>query len=694
MEKMFVHYSGTVAQFKADGLETKYTDSIVFIKGGNDGSGVAIYTHGKYYADSQEVSSLAAVVNGLKIIKGIKVGDSTKEATSHNGIIEFASDDPVTLAVTSSEAGVKFGLTSTFVSKVNTASTNAENAVSRLNTLENTTIPGVTGRVKSLEDAINDAENGLSATVAAQGQAIEQLGTVDAGLRTDVNKALQDAAKAAQDAVDKANAAQSAAKSYTDGEIDKVEQAYAQADTELKNELKGYADQAETDAVNTAKGYTDDEIGKLSAVYDPINSAKAAKDAVIGASGDASSADTIYGAKKYADEKASAAQSAAISAAASDATSKANTAESNAIAHANAEIAKLDADVTSAEGTKVRVQVVEVDGKITAVNVSESDIASAAVLANVKDTVDTFFEGALKDEEGVRQVKDTLKEIQEYLDGDVQGAAGMTQSIQEAKKAADDAQAAADKAQGEVDALEGVVAGVKSTADAAATKVALQGEADRAKGVEQGLQSAIDTLNGDATKAGSVAKAVADAKSDLEGQINGKVSTSTYTTDKANLESAIATAESNAKGYADSLAKNYDAAGSADTAASNAKNYAQGLINALDVTDVAVDGEYVSAVSETDGKISVSRKAIPVYTLVTGSANGTVAFNGSDVAVKGLGSAAYTESTAYATSAQGAKADKAAEDLKNVYTKTEVDTTLKNYYTKAQVDALFGWEEL
>lgn len=37
----------------------------------------------------------------------------------------------------------------------------------------------------------------------------------------------------------------------------------------------------------------------------------------------------------------------------------------------------------------------------------------------------------------------------------------------------------------------------------------------------------------------------------------------------------------------------------------------------------------------------------PVYTLVEGSANGTVAFNGKDVAVHGLGSAAYTASSAY-----------------------------------------------
>ena len=38
---------------------------------------------------------------------------------------------------------------------------------------------------------------------------------------------------------------------------------------------------------------------------------------------------------------------------------------------------------------------------------------------------------------------------------------------------------------------------------------------------------------------------------------------------------------------------------------------AQGLINALNVSDVAVDNQYVSAVSESKGKISVTRKALP-----------------------------------------------------------------------------------
>lgn len=107
-----------------------------------------------------------------------------------------------------------------------------------------------------------------------------------------------------------------------------------------------------------------------------------------------------------------------------------------------------------------------------------------------------------------------------------------------------------------------------------------------------------------------------------------------------------------AKDYADGLAKNYDAAGTA-----------QGLVDGLNVTDTAVTGQYVSAVSEEKGKITVTRADLPTYTLGSGSANGTVAFNGADVAVAGLKSAAYTDAKDYATAAQGAKADSAVQTI-------------------------------
>ena len=105
-----------------------------------------------------------------------------------------------------------------------------------------------------------------------------------------------------------------------------------------------------------------------------------------------------------------------------------------------------------------------------------------------------------------------------------------------------------------------------------------------------------------------------------------------------------------------------DATQKATTAETNAKSYADGLIAGLDVEDSAQSGKYVSAVAEVDGKIQVTRADLPAAaTLVEGTENGTVKFNGTDVAVHGLKSAAYTEASDYATSAQGALADSALQ---------------------------------
>lgn len=105
-----------------------------------------------------------------------------------------------------------------------------------------------------------------------------------------------------------------------------------------------------------------------------------------------------------------------------------------------------------------------------------------------------------------------------------------------------------------------------------------------------------------------------------------------------------------------------DATSKANTAEQNAKTYADGLITALDVTDAEVEGQYVSAVSEVDGKVVVSRKQLPAKPVIAeGATNGTISVDSVDVAVHGLKSAAYTEASDYATAAQGALADSALQ---------------------------------
>ena len=86
------------------------------------------------------------------------------------------------------------------------------------------------------------------------------------------------------------------------------------------------------------------------------------------------------------------------------------------------------------------------------------------------------------------------------------------------------------------------------------------------------------------------------------------------------------------------------------------ETFVTNAINALDVADAAVANEYVSQVVETDGKIAVTRVPLPVTSVTEGSANGTIAVNGADVNVHGLGSAAYTESSAYEAAGAAAAA--------------------------------------
>lgn len=134
----------------------------------------------------------------------------------------------------------------------------------------------------------------------------------------------------------------------------------------------------------------------------------------------------------------------------------------------------------------------------------------------------------------------------------------------------------------------------------------------------------------------AVTRAALPVTSVTEGSANGTIAVNGANVNVHGLGSAA---------YTD--AADYEAAGAAAAA-----------VAALDVEDAAVDNQYVSAVSQTDGKIVVSRKQLPAKPVIaTGATNGTIAVDGVDVAVKGLGSAAYTEAGAYATAAQGTKAD-------------------------------------
>lgn len=151
-----------------------------------------------------------------------------------------------------------------------------------------------------------------------------------------------------------------------------------------------------------------------------------------------------------------------------------------AIANAEA-VAKAAASVVE-EGTDAgnNLSIVPTTGENGAITytVNLSDVASAATLADVKADVDYFFSDALN-KENADALKDTLKEIQTYIDSDVVGAAAMAQSIKTNS-----------------DAIDAIEADYLTSAD----KTELTGAIATAKGeavntASQNTTAAITTLN-------------------------------------------------------------------------------------------------------------------------------------------------------------------------------------------------------
>lgn len=199
---------------------------------------------------------------------------------------------------------------------------------------------------------------------------------------------------------------------------------------------------------------------------------------------------------------------------------------------------------------------------------------NADAIAAVKEDVDAFF----LDADLTANAKDTLKEIQEYINSDAGAAAEMTASIQQNANAIDAIEAdylkAADKTelQGNIDGVAGRVTTLEGKVDVAKVSEAIataKGEAatDAQGKADAALASAKTYADG---LAGNYATAAQGAKADTALQA------ADVTTGGANGTIAVKGADVAVKGlksaaYAD--AADFDAAGSANTALTNAKAY-------------------------------------------------------------------------------------------------------------------------
>lgn len=260
MSKMFVHYNGTKTDFIAAGKAAEYINHIVFIKGGANGTGACVYTHGEYYGNVEE--ALAA----LKYFSKVKVGTTEAEAVGPNGTLTFAAADPAALSLDVTNKGITIGLTDAFVNKVNAVGAKNDAAA----TGENAT---AFARIKNLEDVVSDLTGGSAESVGAQinnainaldvdakeGDFVASISQVDgkiAPVMGTFNFDTKGAAAAAESAAKahaetKATEAKDAAIAYADGKF-QVAGNYeaAGAAAEALDSAKKYADGLDT-AMNT-----------------------------------------------------------------------------------------------------------------------------------------------------------------------------------------------------------------------------------------------------------------------------------------------------------------------------------------------------------------------------------------------------------------------------------------------------------
>lgn len=185
-----------------------------------------------------------------------------------------------------------------------------------------------------------------------------------------------------------------------------------------------------------------------------------------------------------------------------------------------------------------------------------------------------------------------------------------------------------------------------------------------------------------ADSAGSAASALASAKAYTDQQIGALPAQAEYTLETGDTDGSLVLKKDGVavgdaavvKGWATLLAKaqkGVDDAAAAAAAAQAAQSTADGRYlkpeGGIPKTDLA------QAVQTSLGKADTALQNHQTVTLESGTNNGTVKItvNGTatdNVTVKGLKSAAYTDSSAYATAAQGIKADNAMPKAGGTFT--------------------------
>lgn len=149
-------------------------------------------------------------------------------------------------------------------------------------------------------------------------------------------------------------------------------------------------------------------------------------------------------------------------------------------------------------GLDTRIKAIEDDYLVEADKTELSNLITdhKTILDAVKEDVDYFFKDAgFDDPDTAKAYKDTLKEIQDYIDSDTQDAADLLAGLNDVKDRMTTAEGEIDTLQTEMDAVEKLAA---ENAAAVATK-ASQADLDAVEGRMDTAESDIDALEGRAT---------------------------------------------------------------------------------------------------------------------------------------------------------------------------------------------------
>jgi len=162
-----------------------------------------------------------------------------------------------------------------------------------------------------------------------------------------------------------------------------------------------------------------------------------------------------------------------------------------------------------------------------------------------------------------------------------------------------------------------------------------------------------------------------------------------YTAKKALIDAEVANAAASATAAYNSATDAEASATAADNSAKDAKQWAIGDPGEPTGNSAKYWADQAATTLSSKANVDLSNlsatgEAKFVKSVTTGSTNGTISVDGSDVAVYGLGSAAYTASTAYATAAQGALADTALQPNDNI----SLLTNNAGYITSASIATL------